>query len=404
MWRRQGDVGYSAVVFVVFCLEVVGLGFLALTFAGRLFDLLPYAEVVGALIAAVVATALALSVLTGYILVYHAVTRSREQQRGQRVAAWTDQWLEAVYGEAPFPGLADEATEAGLNLRHILSGEEGQAVAEALWRSGAVAGLLRKLQSRRVTDRMEALDALAKARLPTALPSVIRLMGDSEPIARLMAARAAARTLSEWVGPGRDEAFQAFADALPGADLPAGAMAEALLLVGGNASGVIARLLSSEDMPPRVLRATLDALGRLGLAEFAYEAGVWINHPDPEVRAAALRALGRLGRVPVRARDAVVIALADDAEFVRVQAARAAAFIPARVAVTALSQSLGDGSWWVRRAAAESLLQRKRWGVAALKRAARAHKDRFARDMAAQVLLDEGIVGADEVPHLKATA
>ena len=58
----------------------------------------------------------------------------------------------------------------------------------------------------------------------------------------------------------------------------------------------------------------------------------------------------------------------------------------------------------VRRAAAESLLLRGRWGIATLKKAARYHADRFARDMAGQVLLEGGIVGVDEVPHLKATA
>jgi HEAT repeat protein len=219
-----------------------------------------------------------------------------------------------------------------------------------------------------------------------------------------MAARAAARTLSEWAGPGRAEAFGAFSDALSWADLPAGALAETLLLLDRSASGVVARLLSDPNSPPVALRATLDAVGRLHLVEFAYEAGVWIGHQDPEVRAAALRALGRLGRVPMRARDAVVIALADDTEFVRVQAARAAAYVPARIAVNALHGSLGDRSWWVRRAAAESLLNRGRWGIATLRKAARAHRDRFARDMAAQVLLDGGIVHAEEIPQLKATA
>src|SRR6185503_4952075 len=182
------------------------------------------------------------------------------------------------------------------------------------------------------------------------------------------------------------------------------AMTESLLLMEGNAPGVVGRLLADVDASPLVLRASLDAVGRLHLVEFAYEAAVWIGHPHPEVRAAALRALGRLERVPTRARDAVAIALADDTEFVRVQAARAAAFVPARLAVASLYKSLGDRSWWVRRAAAESLLHRGRWGIATLKKAARAHQDRFARDMAAQVLLDGGAVPMAEVPSLKATA
>ena len=404
MWRRHGDLSYTFLTFVIFCFEVAGLGFLTLSFAGQLLGVLPYAEVLAALISVVMVTAIALCVLTGYVLVYHALTRAREQQRAERIAGWTDQWIRAIYDEEAIPPLTSESTEAGLNLRHLLSGDEGRTVAEALWRTGAVAALLRKLESNRMTDRMEALDGMSKARLPTALPLVVGLMTSPEPVVRLMATRAAARTLSEWFGPGRAEAFQAFAEALPRADLPAGAMAETLLLAEDNASGVVARLLAGPDPPPRVLRATLDAVGRLRLMEFAYEAAVWINHSDPEVRAAALRALGRLGRVPMRARDAVVIALMDDAEFVRVQAARAAAFVPARIAVTALYQALGDWSWWVRRAAAESMLHRGKWGMAALKKAARSHTDGFARDMAAQVMSDAGFLRAEGVPPLKATA
>jgi HEAT repeat protein len=404
MWRRHGDLAYTVLVFVVFCVEVVALGLLTVVFAGRLFSLLPYSDVAATLVGVVVATALALSVLTGYVLVFHAITRTREEQRALRVESWTVQWIDSVLGDAPFPPPTDEAIEAGVSLRHLMSGDAGRAVAEGLWRTGAAAELLRKLQSSRMTDRMEALDGLAKARLPTVLPSVVRHMTSSEPVIRLMAARAAARTLSEWRGAGRDDAIQSFAEALPQADLPTGAMSETLLLAEDGAAGIAARLLTNEQSPPRVLRATLDALGRLGLAEFAYEAAVWINHEDPEVRSASLRALGKLGRVPMRARDAVVIALMDDTEFVRVQAARAAAFVPARIAVTALHQSLGDRSWWVRRAAAESLLHRGRWGIAVLRKAARAHRDRFARDMAAQVLLDAGLVDFTDVPHLRATA
>jgi HEAT repeat protein len=404
MWRRHGDIAYTFLVFVVFCVEVVGLGLLTLTFAGGLFSYLPYANVLAVLIIVVALTAISVSALTGYILVYHALTRSREQLRAQRVQAWTEQWLDAIFGEGSLPPLTAESTEAGLNLRHMLSGEEGRAVSDGLLRIGAVAGLLRKLQSTRMIDRMDALDGVAKARTPAALPQVVLMMASPEPVIRLMATRAAAWTLSEWSGEGRSEAFAAFAGSLCRAELPAGAVTETLLLLDASASGVVARLLSDQDSPPMVLRATLDAVGRLHLVEFAYEAAVWISHPEPEVRAAALRALGRLGRVPMRARDAVVIALADDAEFVRVNAARAAAFVPARVAVTALSESLGDRSWWVRRAAAESLLHRGRWGIATLKRAARAHQDRFARDMAAQVLLDGGIVQPEDVPDLRATA
>src|SRR5439155_22569638 len=211
----------------------------------------------------------------------------------------------------PVP-LTSEALEAGLNLRHLVTGDDGRQLAEALWRTGAAATLLAQLGSRRLLDRMEALDGLARARLPTTFAPVIRQITHPEPVVRLMAARAAARTLAEWSGPGRQEAIDAFARGIGMADLPSGAAAETMLLLEGNAPGVLSRLLTDEATPVSLLRAALDVVGRLRLGEFAYEAAVRISHRDPEVRAAALRALGRAGRVPVRARDSVVIALMDD--------------------------------------------------------------------------------------------
>lgn len=38
-----------------------------------------------------------------------------------------------------------------------------------------------------------------------------------------------------------------------------------------------------------------------------------------------------------------------------------------------------------------------------MRKAARAHQDRFARDMAAQVLLDGGVVQITDMPQLMAT-
>ena len=116
-----------------------------------------------------------------------------------------------------------------------------------------------------------------------------------------------------------------------------------------------------------------------------------MTHTDREVRAAGLRALGRLGRVPRKARDPLVIALTEDTEFVRIQAARAAAFLPRTMAVSLLYESMGDRSWWVRRSSAESLLHLGPDGRAALQKAIDSHPDRFARDMSEQVLLDAWI-------------
>lgn len=406
MWRRYGDVPYTLLVFAVFALEVVTLGLVIWAFSRNLFGSVPYTEVQGFLVGGVAITAAALALLTGYVLAYHAMSRSRERRSDELGTLWTERWLRALEGDGPFPQppLTREAQDAALVLREQVGGERGAVLASHLQAAGVVQELTRRLESRRRIVRIEALEGLARARLPQAFDAVNRYVYHPQPLVRLMAARAAARTLATWDGQGRYDAASAFAESLATIELPAGAVAELLVLLEDAASMVTARLMADPKLPAPLARACLDAIGRLGLSPLAYEAVPRVTHPDPEVRSAALRAMGRLGRVPTRARDAVVIALADDTEFVRVQAARAAAFVPELSAVAALYAALGDRSWWVRRASAESLASRDPWGVDALRRAAASHPDRYARDMAAQVLLDAGVEPPAEASMLRGTA
>jgi len=398
MWRRYGDVPYTLIVFVVFSLEVLSLAFVTWSFSRHLFGFVPYKEAQGVLVGGVAVTAAVLAMLTGYILAYHAMSLSRDRRSRQRIQMWTERWIKALFGEGPFPQapLSREAQEAALSLRELLGGDEGMELAARLESAGVGQSLVRRLGSRRHTVRLQALEALARARLPTAFAAVNHLLNHPQPAVRLMAGRAAARTIATWNGPAREAGVISFADSLARADLPAGVVTEVLILLQDAAAAVIARLMADPKLSALTTRACLDAVGRLGLVQLAYEVGSRTTHTDAEVRAAALRALGRLRRVPARARDAVVIALADDTEFVRIQAARAAAFVPAENAVTALYESLSDPSWWVRRASAESLLGRGEWGVSSLQKAATSHPDRYARDMAAQVLHDAGFGVPDE--------
>jgi HEAT repeat protein len=398
MWRKYGDVPYILLIFAIFSLEVLSLAFATWSFSRHLFGFVPYKEIQGVLVGAVAVTAAALALLSGYILAYHALSLSRERRSRQRVQMWTERWIQGLFGDGSFPEapLSPEAQEAAIALRELVGGDQGMELAARLEEAGVGQSLVRRLGSRRRTVRLDALETLARARLPTAFAAVNYLLHHPQPVVRLMAGRAAARTLAIWNGSARDVGVISFADSLAGAELPAGAVTEVLILLQDAAPAVIARMMADPNLSAPPTRACLDAVGRLGLVQLAYEAGSRITHANAEVRAAALRALGRLRRVPARARDAVVIALADDTEFVRIQAARAAAFVQEENALTALYESLGDPSWWVRRASAESLLGRGDWGVGALQKAAASHPDRYAKDMAAQVLLDAGLVVAGE--------
>jgi HEAT repeat protein len=407
MWRRYGEAPYTVLVVGVITVEVLALGGLTWAFAFRLFGFGVSRELEGALIASVAVTAAALVMLTVYILGFHVLSVARERRSTERLEMWIERWVRALYdGEVPPAApLPRDAREAGLELRELLKGEEGQELAALLEASGVGHSLLRQLESHRLTVRLEALDGLARARLSSAFPGVLSHLDDPRPAVRLMAARACARTLAEWTpGPGRDQAAAAFVAGLHRATLPSGAAGETLQLLEDVAPAVLTRLLRHVDPPALLLKGALNATGRLGLADLADAVVPRITHPDREVRAAALRALSRFDRIPTGARDTLVIALNDDTEYVRVQAARAAGRLPQRLAIPLLSDSMGDPSWWVRRASAEALLQLGGKGVAALRRAARKHQDRFARDMSAQVLQDAVLAESPSAPRLEETA
>jgi HEAT repeat protein len=407
VWRRYGEAPYTVLVVGVITVEVLSLGALTWIFAFRLFGFGVSRELEGALIAAVAVTAAALVMLTIYILGFHVLSVSRERRLTDRLEIWIERWVRALYddGEIPKAPLSRDAQEAGLQLRELLRGEEGRELAGLLEASGVEESLLRQLESHRVTVRLEALDGLARARLPGTFPGVLRHLDDPRSAVRLVAARACARILAEWTpGPGRDQAVASFVAELQRGDLPSGAAGETLQLLEGVAPAVLSSLLRQASPAAPLLKGALNATGRLGLADLADAVVPRITNPDREVRAAALRALSRFRRVPTAARDALVIALNDDTEYVRVQAARAAGRLPQRLAIPLLYESMGDSSWWVRRASAEALLRIGNKGVAALRRASRTHADRFSRDMSAQVLLDAGLVDSPSAPRVEATA
>ncbi|GIU99164.1 MAG: hypothetical protein KatS3mg014_0780 [Actinomycetota bacterium] len=163
---------------------------------------------------------------------------------------------------------------------------------------------------------------------------------------------------------------------------------EVLLLADEAAPALVRPILAREDVPAPFVRAALDAVGRLGLLPSGDAAVSRLGHPDPEVRAAALRAVARLHALPEGAREAVRATLDDEVEFVRIHATAAAALLSREDALAALLTRLGDPSSRVRRAAADALAGLGRAGLAELGHAARAHPDRYARDMAAQALRD----------------
>jgi HEAT repeat protein len=141
-------------------------------------------------------------------------------------------------------------------------------------------------------------------------------------------------------------------------------------------------LVASGD--PSLQRAIIDTLGSARHRESAALIARRLGDVEPEVRVAAARALGLLEveSFALLLRDA----LEDPHWAVRAQSARALGRLRATGFEEALARRLSDPAWWVRRHAAYALAELGESGREALQRAAESSPDRYAREMAAEVL------------------
>jgi len=131
-------------------------------------------------------------------------------------------------------------------------------------------------------------------------------------------------------------------------------------------------------------RALIETLGlaRHHAARHAVER--LLREGDVEQRVAAARALGRMEAADCA--TSLVGALQDQAWPVRAQAARTLGLLRSEIALLALPARLTDPAWWVRHHAAHALREFGNEGRRELKRIAAGSPDRYAREMAQEVL------------------
>lgn len=393
MWRHFGHRAYALILVLVIAIQAVAMAVLMWILGFRLAGRFLASTVFGVLLGVVSLTAFALIVVSSFIFGFHALSRRDERYRSEQAQAWGERWVEVLFadGKAPEPPLGREATQALLDLREVLKGTEGERVLELVARYRLAPVLVAPLRSRRLVQRLEALELLAKARLPETFDPVLLSLHDPIATVRLSGARAAARTLAAMEpGRDRDRSAVALAEALHEARLPAGAMEETLLLAQDAAGPLISGLLRPPWRSSLVVRAALEATGRLRLVSLAEDAGRLLVTTDPEIRAATLRAFLRLKTVPSAAEEAVLHAVGDPVEFVRIQAVQAARLLPPEHVIDVLGDRLGDLSWWVRRRSAESLFALGAPGERVLRDVAETHEDPVARAMAREMLTESG--------------
>ena len=397
MWRRYGDAFYTLLTLAVFGFETIALGGLSLSFLLGGATGIASTPVEGILLGVVISTASALALLGLYLLSYHFVSNLRDRWQIEQLDKWTEWWVGLALtgpGEPVDAGsgrrrLPRVAVDSVLSLLEAVKGEEGDRLKEALAGHGVDHWFLRRARAGHLTARLDAIEGLGKARLPQAFDPLLGLLHHAKPVVRRMSARAAAVTLAVLPPePGPDSPHARFIQAIKHADLQPGVVQEALLLLETRAGPILRELLADPQLSDSLHWVALETVGRLGLADMADQVAASSDHPDPELRAATFRCLRRLGSVPETAEATLLHAVGDEVDFVRVQAAHAAAFVPAEAALPALEPRLEDASWWVRRAAAASLARLGELGVATVKRAAESHPDKAAREMAVQILLE----------------
>ena len=397
MWRRYGDAVYTLITLAVFGFETIALAALSLAFLLGRASGIASTPVEGILLGIVISTASALALLGLYLLSYHFISNMRDRWQADQLDQWTEWWVglaltgpdEPVDNHDDRRRLPRVAVHAVLSLLEAVKGEEGDRLKQALASNGVDRWFLRRARSGHLTAKLDAIESLGKARLPHALDELLALFHHSNPVVRRMAARAAGVTLAVMPPePGPDGPHARFIQAIRHADLQPGVVQESLLLLETRAGPVLRELLADPELSDTLRWVALETIGRLGLADMAEEAAASSNHPDPELRAATFRCLRRLGSVPEEAEAPLLDAVDDEVDFVRVQASHAAAFLTAEAALPKLEPRLEDTSWWVRRAAAASLTRLGEIGVATVRRAAEAHPDKAAREMAVQILLE----------------
>lgn len=227
--------------------------------------------------------------------------------------------------------------------------------------------------------RISAMGRLTRMGHPTTLHVLYHaLRGEDD-----KAAAAAVRFLGTLGDPWAIELLVA---ALQAGRVPRSRVASQLERLYPEAGFLLLPLLRDPDPAVRFWGATLvGPYPTLGTTDLI----LLTRDDDPNVRAAAVEALGR--RSGEAAAAATVELLRDPAWFVRVHAARAAGHVAGAAAAPELARLLADERWWVRTAAKDALEVIGRDAVPALVPVLTG-PDRFARNGAAEVLQDVGLV------------
>jgi HEAT repeat protein len=268
--------------------------------------------------------------------------------------------------------------------RHDVGAREQRHAVGPMRGSRAERALLRRAAARPHTElgkwrRIVALRELARIRHPacrTLLPAALTDTDDD-------VVGAAVRSLGDV-----DDGWAAglLLGALRDGSHPRSRVASQLEHFAPRLLDELVELLDDEDAPVRYWAATL--LARYEAAPVGHLVER-VGDTDPNVRAVCIETLGVLKAKAARPR--VVAALNDEEWIVRLHACRALGRMGIKADAAKMTRLLGDTEWWVRSAAKDALRALAPRSLPAV-RAALDDPDEFARNGAAEILQDVGLV------------
>jgi hypothetical protein len=227
--------------------------------------------------------------------------------------------------------------------------------------------------------RLQALTILVRAGFPDSLALIRAAIAENDPALTTVVLRLAAERQTE-------EADALLLEVLVTGAHPRARTATELEPRTARLRERLISLVSHDDPALRYWAITLLAR-EMADPPVALAVASRAGDENANVRASVAEALGSVdARV---ARPLLRRLLTDDAFFVRSHAARAVAKAGDGVLAGKLLPLLADQNWWVRAAAKESLLQLGNEGLK-VAQTALAHRDRFARDGALEIILGSG--------------
>jgi hypothetical protein len=340
--------------------------------------------------------------LATFLFVYHVVSSRRRQRRRRQVQQATAFLGPRLLDRDKLPehvttcrqNHGDWAT--GVVLRESrceLAGDAAERLARQLVAMGEVDRLQRELRSRHAWKRARACRALGEIGAPEAREALLVASRDNDAEVRRSARDGLLADGSD-VAIGR--AIESYLDDVRVAG-PWKRSFYARLAATGRRP--LRELVASGKLPAAEEKLALEAIGDARDPEAVALVRERLASPDPELRATAARAAGKLDDQGARA--ALTGLLADPHWFVRAAAAKAFESVQAdpRV-IQELRRCLHDDAWWVRTNAAHALVCQGEKGAGPLLDVADHDEDRYARD-AALAALGHGLLSPQDRQRLE---